>query len=257
VRLHLLGDTPVAAVTATGPDPVRPGESHDAGQAALVLRRRSGEGATLNSTFITLFEPVSPAVAPMSKVGRVASTEGTVVVYVETADGPEHLVVNLSPGTVRAVKLADGQSLKTDGQAVRVSPAGLTLAGGTFAELGDGAIQARQSPAAGKLLGVVRKTAAGSLGWFETNAPLPDADTLNGRVVIVSHGDDSTRGWTVDRVENSSEGARLLLREEPGFTLDPASKVARYYQFPQLTASGPHRFRINKIARSGKPAHSR
>ena len=250
-RLHILGDTPFDAVTALGPDALSQGKD-DSGRAALVLRRRSESGDTLNSLFVTVFEPIFRGTPPLKRVGRVASPSGTVVVYLETPDGSEHVVLNLSPGTVRAVTLADGRALTTDGLAVRVTSAGLVLAGGTFAEVGGGQLQARQSRASGKLVGVVRRPSTGSRGWFETDAPLPDLDALAGRVVTITHGDDSTRGWTVERAENTRNGARLYLREEPGFALDPASKAARYYQFPQLTAPGPHHFRVGKIARSAK-----
>ena len=45
-------------------------------------------------------------------------------------------------------------------------------------------------------------------------------------------------------------GARLYVREEPGFELDPVSRAARYYQFPQAGAPGPHQFRVGRISRS-------
>ena len=87
------------------------------------------------------------------------------VVYIETAEGGEHVVVNLAPGTTRTVPLADGRSLTTDGLAVRVSRAGLVLAGGTFAEIGGPAgppatdhraDQAGRPPGVGREPGLVR-----------------------------------------------------------------------------------------------------
>src|SRR5262249_45826386 len=158
-----------------------------------------------------------------------ASPAGTVVVLLETEEGPEQLVINLAPGSPRTVALAGGQPLTTDGLAVRVSDAGLTLAGGTFAE-GSGR-QVRRSAAAGKVTRVVRQATAEGRGWFETDTPLPEPATLAGRVLLVRHGDDVTRGWTLQRVENTAAGARLHVREEPGFELDPTTHQARYYQF--------------------------
>jgi hypothetical protein len=253
VRLHLLGDTPVTALTATTPDPSSAAtaapRSGDDGRASLVLRRRSANGSTLRSVFVTVFEPVSGATPPLTRVGRVVSSDGTVVVYAETADGPEHLVVNLDPGAPRTVTLADGRPLTTDGLAVRVTSGGLVLAGGTFAEVSGRRVD--QVPAAGKVVRAVRKPSADgqSRGWFQSDAPLPDTDTLAGRVVLVRHGDGTTRGWTLTRVENAPGGARLFVREEPGFALDPATGQAQYYQFPRARPPGPHPFRVDQIAR--------
>ena len=61
VRLHLLGDAPMSAITALGPDPTAEAPrkpSDEPGRAALMLRRTSTDGGTLRSMFVTVFEPV-------------------------------------------------------------------------------------------------------------------------------------------------------------------------------------------------------
>ena len=256
VRLHLLGDTPLLALSATTPDPSHPrrGPTDDAGRASLVLRRRSENGSTLASTFVTLFEPATPNVPALKAVGRVASPAGTVVLFVESADGPEHLVVNLNAGGPVTVSLADGRTLSTDGVAVRVSAPGLVLAGGTFASCGG--VTVRQASAAGKIVAASRQRGSGSRGWFVSDTPLPDVETLAGRALLVRHGDGTTHGWTIERVENRGESARVYVREETGFDLD-ASGTAKFYQFPRTSSPGPHDFRVSRVARSpaeGAPA---
>ena len=251
VRLHLLGDTPLLAVTATGPDPTAPlrrATGDPSGRAALLLRRHMLDGSNLKTTFVTVYEPVAAAIPPLRRVGRVGSVSGAVVVYVETADGPEQLVVNRTAGSPVNVALADGQTLSTDGLAVRVTARGLALAGGSFVELSGRRVS--QQPAGGRIVRAARQAEPGTRGWFEIDHPLPEPATLAGRIVLVRHGDGTTRGWTLQRVENSSTGARLHVVEEPGFTLDPTTKVARYYQFPQAIAPGPHDLRIDRIART-------
>jgi hypothetical protein len=251
VRLHLLGDAPMLAITAAGPVP--PGlaghGTRDApGRAALLLRRRMLDGSTLKTTFVTVYEPIAAAIPQLVRVGQVGSGPGAVVVYVETADGPEQLVVNRTPGSPVHVALADGQTLVTDGVAVRVRARGLALAGGSFAELSERAV--RQQPAGGRVVRAVRQASPGTRGWFEIDHPLPEPAALAGRIVLVRHGDGTTRGWTLQGVENTSTGARLRVVEEPGFTLDPITRTARYYQFPQAIAPGPHDLRIDRIART-------
>lgn len=89
---------PVPGLHGAGPDIDQPTPRIDTeGRATLLVRRRSAEGATLSSRFVTVLEPTGEAFRPLLRVGRVASPEGTTVVFVETADGPEHLVVNASP----------------------------------------------------------------------------------------------------------------------------------------------------------------
>ena len=247
--MHLLTEASLSAVTATSPDPLAPrrGLQDNSGRGSLILRHRSEDGSTLRTTFVTLFEPVSAAIPALTRVGRVPSTAGTVVVYVESADGPEYLFVNLSPGTPVTARLADGRGLSTDGLAVRVSASGLVLAGGTFAECEGKSV--RLPAFSGQIIWAVRKGSEGSRGWFESDTPLPDPDTLAGRVLLIRHGDGTTRGWTLQRVENTADGARLHVREEPGFLVDPSDGSARYYQFPHTTSPGPHPFRISRIAR--------
>ncbi|HEY2156133.1 MAG TPA: hypothetical protein VGH33_10920, partial [Isosphaeraceae bacterium] len=106
VRLHVFGDMPLTTFTALSPDPSRstsklPSIDAEAGEgrSSLILRRRSPAGATLRSTFVTVFEPIGDGIAPLRRVGRVGSLDGHVLLFIETVDGPEYLLVNLRPGT--------------------------------------------------------------------------------------------------------------------------------------------------------------
>ncbi|WP_422929903.1 heparinase II/III domain-containing protein [Singulisphaera sp. PoT] len=255
LRLHILGDMPAAVVTATSPDPtieVNTKAGEEPGRGSLILRRRSGNGSTLKTTFITVFEPTLGENKGLLRVGRVGSPEGTIVLYVETSAGPENIVINLQPGTEVDVALADGNRVRTDGLAVRIVGQEVVLAGGTFAETGGQRVV--QSEAEGRITGTMRHTSEEERGWFTTDVSLPDPATLVGRTLLVRHGDGTTHGWTLRAVENTSEGARLHVLEEPGFEVgrrrdDPA----QYYQFPRNSAPGPHKFRISKMSRSIAP----
>ena len=246
VRLHLLGDKPATLIVGSTPAARTEGGSDR--RAGLVLRRRSADGSGLDSTFVTLIEPVGAA-PPLGRVGRVASDPGTIVLYVETADGPEHLILNLAPGTSRTVALIDGQALKTDGVAVRLSAGGLVLAGGTSAEAAGRRVGLE--PAAGTLTIAARQLSSRARGWFEADGPVDQPGALAGRTLIIRHGDGSRRGWTLARVENTPEGrARLHVREEPGFRIEPETGAAHYDQLPGTIVPGPHTFRVSGIART-------
>ncbi len=249
LRLHVLGDTPMWAINAVTPDPLAPTPENwheEPGRASLILRRAADDGNPLKSTFVTLFEP-GTGETPLKRVGRVASPEGTVLLSVETAEGMEHLLVNLTPGTVREAHLFDGRLIRTDGLAVRVRSNGLRLAGGTFAEM-DG-LRVGLIRSAGTIRSTGRARNGASRGWFETVEPLPDPTTLKGQVLIIRHGDGSSRGWTIQSAANRpGAGARIEVVEEPGFQVDPQSGDAVYYQFPRTRAPGPHVFSVSKLS---------
>jgi hypothetical protein len=250
VRLHLLNEMSLVMMTAVSPDPTAPtprGSGRDAGRAGLILRHRSEDGATLKSRFVTVFEPVGPT-PRLLRVGRIASGPETVVIYLETAEGPEHVVVNLAPGTTQTVTCVDGRPLRTDGRTVRVMKDTLILAGGTFAETAGRRVA--HAAVTGKITGAIRGSAETGRGFFLADAPLPDAPSLVGRVLLVRHGDGPTRGWTLDKVENTPDGARLFVREEPGFLIEPRTGQAQYYQFPRNATPPPHRFSVPRISRT-------
>jgi hypothetical protein len=244
VRIHLLGDVPFSVVTASTP---RTPSADDPERSSLLIRRSSKDGATLESTFVTVFDPIGPSPS-LTKVGRMTNTPGFVVLYLETIDGDEHLVVNLRPGQVRTVQLADGRELSTDAFVVRTRRDELMMAGGTVANASGVAV--RQPSYSGKILAAVRYQTPEGRGWFETDAPIPNDATLIGRTLSIRHGDDTAWGWTLTKIEPTAENrVRLYVREEPGFLIEGKDRAAHYYQFPSTTSPGPHRFTIGTIRR--------
>jgi hypothetical protein len=244
LRLHLLGDTPFAVVTGSTPRNPPPNEPS---RSALMLRRSSKGGATLESTFVTVFDPLNPGPG-LSKVGRMTETPGFVVLYLVTLDGPEHLVINLRPGLLRTIQLADGRELTTDAFVVRARRDELMMAGGTVASASGVAV--RQVALAGKIVASARFPTAEGRGWFETDAPISPDPSLVGRTLLIRHGDQTAHGWTLTRVEPAAnQRVRLYVKEEPGFMIEGNDRAARYYQFPNTTNPGPHTFTIATIRR--------
>jgi hypothetical protein len=244
LRLHLLGDTPFHVVAGSTP---RTSAADEPGRAALLLRRSSKGGATVESTFVTVFDPLGPGPG-LGKVGRMTETPGFVVLYLETLDGPEHLIINLRPGEIRTIPLADGRDLSTDAFVVRARRDELMMAGGTVASVSGVAI--RQPALTGRILASARFPTADSRGWFETDAAIPPDPSLVGRTLLIRHGDRSARGWTIARVEPGvDQRVRIHVKEEPGFLIEGADRIAHYYQFPNTANPGPHTFTIATIRR--------
>jgi hypothetical protein len=254
VRLHVLGDMPMTAITALSPDPTRPkppaldAEAGE-GRASLILRRRSGDGGTLDSTFVTVFEPIAEGLPPLKRVGRVGAIDGGVLLYLETDDGPEYLLINLRPGTPLAVTLPDGRPASTDGLVLRIAPTGLQLAGGTRARYES--IELGQERLTGRVVAAGRSVGDESRGWFEVEGRPEPFVGVEGRALLIGHGDATVHGWTIHSVEPAGRRRmRLFVREEPGFLIDPSSSEARYYQFPRVISPGPHEFSVSRIVRS-------
>jgi hypothetical protein len=251
VRLHLLGDRPAVGIIAGSPEPVESEPAatgvRPAGRSSFILRRRSEQGETLRSTFVTLFEPVGPAFALLSRVGRVEAPTDVVVLLVQAGSESEYLLVNLEPGSTRRVQLPSGRYVSFDGLALRVRESSLALAGGTFAE---GAGRLASLPVlAGTLTASVRQSSRRGQGWFVTPMAIEADPGLAGRTLLVEHGDGTRRAWTLDSAEPIPGGSRLHVREDPGFSIDPRDGSARYDRFPEVVAPGPHRFRVARIAR--------
>lgn len=252
-RLHVLGDMPLTVFAALSPDPTRSkspaidAESGE-GRASLILRRRSADGGTLRSTFVTVFEPIGGTTPPLRRIGRVGSSDGVVVLLVETVDGPEYVVVNLKPGTTRTITLPDGTTATTDGLVLRISPTGAQLAGGTRA--GVAGIELSQARLTGRVIASGRADGPESRGWFEVEGSIEGFAGLEGRTLLIRHGDASMHGWTIRAIEASGRRLKLHVREEPGFLIDPRSSEARYYQFPRLVSPGPHEYTVSRIVRS-------
>lgn len=255
LRLHLLGDMPATIITAASPDSpdaLAPESSEDgaAERSSLIVRRRSEDGATLKSNFVTLFEPLEAGLAPLDQVGRVESVANAIVILIDSPEGSEHLIINRTPGVAARVQLANGRLVTTDGLVTRIRGDEVVLAGGTHAEAAGKLVSGINI--GGVITGASRKLSERGRGWFLSSSKLPafDAASVKGRTLIVEHGDGSFRSWTLDSIEPSSEGTRLHVREEPGFLVDSKTGAAQYYQFPRNSAPGPHRFRVAQIARS-------
>ena len=242
LRLHILDPGLRRLITADVPDPTADR------RGALIVRAQSPDPAPLATTSAVLFEP--PGWSRLRRVGRVESPPETVLLAIETDSGPEHLLVNLSPGTFREVPLTDGTAIRTDGLLVLARDDALILAGGTYADRGP--LRVAQRRVEGSILAVRRRTSAAAPGGFETDALMvADPDSLRGRTLIIAHGDSIRRGWTIDHVEATPDGRlAIAVVEEPGFTLDPETGDALYYQFPNADAPGPHRFIIPQITRT-------
>lgn len=256
LRLHLLESVPMRAITAHGPR--EPG-GDGPGRPALILRRRSSDGGSLNTTFVTVFEPIAPAIPRLERVGVHFVKQDAVCLYVETSEGVEEIVVNFKPGEMLEAPLSNGALLRTDGLLAGISRLGLSLAGGTFAETAE--LRVAQPRETGRVLAAVRERSALGAGWFRVTGPLSDPASLKNRTLIIRHGDSLSRGWTITEAENlDNRTSKIYVLEEPGFAISNQGKrteQAVYCQFPRDRFDGPSTFGIPLISEVGPASAGR
>jgi hypothetical protein len=245
ILLHLLGNQPATlCVGRVG------AHSAGRGRSALVMRRRSGDGAPLSTRFVTLFEPiVAGGPRALRRVGRIDSSSDCVVVAVETALGREYTVINTRPGSAQTIPLEDNQVMRTDAFVVHAGRHGLTQAGGTYCEFMH--LRSTAPAQSGVLVAAEREGSGSWSGWFDAARAIEQPETAAGKTLIVRHGDGSA--WTIERISAGAyAAARIEVSELPGFTIDAETGDAVYYQHPRIRAPGPHLFRVCGLSRSGE-----
>ena len=224
--------------------PARPGRMPRTGRSGLVLRRRSADGSTLKTTFVTVFEPTGRSLRSSGSAGSPHRRRP----WSSTSKRPA------GPSTWSSTSPrdhADGRPRSRPNPQDRrpgrpgLGP-GLVLAGGTFAESGGLRVEQHRRPAT--ITGVVRHASAAGRGWFESDQALPDAGQLAGRTVLIRHGNDVTRAWTLQRVENMNRGHdSMCSRSLDSRSTKEASAEASYYQFPRISAPARTDSGVSKI----------
>jgi hypothetical protein len=250
VRLHLLGPMPATVYAGRTHDvPKGGGAGGSSDRPALMLTRQGQKGEALRSRFVTVLEPMSSGIARLERVEVAEVGPQCVAIRIGTGRPgcEETVVVNLEPGHAVEVPLGGGQVLVTDSLACRVRGGEVVLAGGTIAEAAG--VRVSQERVTGRIVATRRQATPGSWGAFRTAGPVAEPSRLVDRTLVVQHGDRTSRGWTIERVENEGSGAWIYVREEPGFVIDPETAQARYYQFPRISVPGPHTYVVSRMAR--------
>ena len=125
----------------------------------------------------------------------------------------------------------------------------MQLAGGTVGRLDEAELS--QERLTGRVVGVGRTGGSEGRGWFEVEGYAEQFVGVEGRALLIGHGDGSVHGWTIRASEPAGRRrVRLHVREEPGFLIDPTSSEARYYQFPRVVSPGPHEFSVSRLVRT-------
>ncbi len=110
------------------------------------------------------------------------------------------------------------------------------IADGKGVEAGGWQIET-SGPRSGLLLKSERDPGGGP-GALMVQGKLQTGETLAGRTIIVTHGDGSTNGYTIRRIESEGDSSRVFLTDDPGFEYEPTSRKSWFWFFPIRAVEG-------------------
>lgn len=215
----------------------------------LVLRR---DGAGVASTFVTVMEPsgslASKRIEAIDRLQPDSAPAGAVAVqiaYGDTTDivlsSPRHPEQELVVGDI-AMKGEMGFIRLVDGAVTE-----MTLVGGTLLQKGGVALEG-SGTVTGTVYGTMRTLNGDAYDALVTTAPVNAAAV--GRYAVVTHPDETTRGFEIAGIETMADGktAIVLGQEDPGFAINgDGTSELKFYPFKQWT--GAHTFDIALVDR--------
>lgn len=250
LRIHGLSEPGTEIFKGRGPSIRRAGSDDadlDRFTMPMLIERR--EGQDLSSTFAHVFEP-TVGQPVLRSVERLTPDEGNpvdVVVRVAWEGGVDTLLIATDPAgsTVRhgdhALQGRVGFIRERAGKIER-----MTLIGGTRLSSGGSQLDG-QGIVRGQVVGVLRKAKGAAVDGLVVEGPLPNADILKGRTVVVSDPEGFTQGHEVTGVADYEGKPVIVLVDDPAIEID-GEGMSRQSYFPSRTWPGGNRFEIATMA---------
>ncbi|MEK7405264.1 MAG: heparinase II/III family protein [Acidobacteriota bacterium] len=236
LRTTMLGAAGTEVVLAEGPAMRRAGM-----QTFLAVRRVEPE-----SVFVAVHEPyvLQPRVHSVKLLAPERSSAMAVAVQVEFGDRMDTILSTLE----EAGEVA-GNGIALRGRFGYVSTAdhrtrALYMADARALEAGQ-ALLAGQAAYAGAVRGTLRVPQGDAQNAFVTDSQLPDKD-LNGRLLLTTDGDGSTRGFLVQSVMRQAQDTVIAVDRDPGMSIEEGYVKLQYY--PNWGIRGGLSFRIIETA---------
>jgi len=205
----------------------------------IVLARRRGED--LSSTFAAVHEPYrgQPAIDEVKRLTLDPGYEFAVALAVRIGDRTDYILSTTDEPPYPLHRVQGSKHIMFRGRFGIVSThkgqlTWMYLLDGTELTYGDHALKAP-----GRLEGDI--TAVAERG-FETNAKLPIDGSLRGATLLLIHGDGSTQGYEIDRVEATAAKTTVVVIGPPGLSID--GERTRMFFFPLREIRGKNRFVI-------------
>lgn len=128
-------------------------------------------------------------------------------------------IIRRDKGKILFAFMHDGEELSADNISIKCNP----------------------SPS-GRILAVNRDTGKNIYNLL-IDTKLPLDISLKGYSIIITHPDNTTHGYLIDRIASHSKGTLVYLEDDPGFDLQNGK--TRFLFFPQRELTGMNNYRIN------------
>lgn len=212
----------------------------------MVLRR---DGNNLESTFITVMEPLKPSqtsrVTSINKLPIDQGPEGAIALQITYGNTTDIILstygnngLPLMTGDITLVGDAALIRIVDDEIKEAVLLSGTELHIGQLKLLGSGPVQ-------GKVTRTLRKAQGDPYNAIMTDAEVPPE--FQDHYMIITHPDHSTSGYHIAEVINQNEQTIIILSEyDPGFEVNEDGSSQMIY-YPRKTWDGAHLFQIGNI----------
>ncbi|MEF3308696.1 heparinase II/III family protein [Paenibacillus sp. GYB004] len=217
----------------------------------LVLRR---DGTRLNSTFVTVMEPYAGAAGPrIETIERLQLSEGPEgALAIRVTYGRITDLLISSTGHPDQTIVADGVTMRGKMGFVRTEDGvvrSMYLIGGTLLATGGVALTG-MGTIRGEITSTKRKANGDPYNGIVTRTPIgaAAADAMRGAYVVVTHPDESARGFRIKETIGDSGSTVIVFDEyDPGFEIRPdGTSIMSYY--PAKRWNGTHTFTFDGIS---------
>ncbi len=257
LKTHVLGAAGTRVITGMCPS-IRGAQRdestiHDLWMPIIAVRRGTPAEAgaepvePLSSTFVAVHEPYfeTTCIDSVEQLA-VAGPENCVALAVRSGDITDYLISTNEQAPYEQEVLVPAANLSFRGRLAH-----LRLQGGEVkwayildgAELKLGQLHIKTAgPLTGDITGVQRREAGDENDAFLTPVQLPTDVELAGETMVITHGDTTAHGYTIDRVERVGDTTVIHVLDEPGLEITPDE--TRQVYFPHRVIPGTNTFYI-------------
>lgn len=252
LKTHLLGapDTTVIAGRCPSIRQAANDESrtYDYHMPIVAVRHSSDTDEPLSSTFVAVHEPYAGEEGPFITRVLPMSVQGpaeALAVGVFTDEFSDYIIYT-GPSQEYARVSIEGAPIIFEGRLVHIRarngyPVHAHILDGSMVQVGEATIRTAGA-LEGTITGVERHEAGDARNGFMTDTVLPESVNLSAQVMIMTHGDGSTHGYTIEKVENTDRGSFICVKDEPGLRIENNTTTQIY--FPHRTIEKKNTFRI-------------
>ncbi|MFP3904422.1 MAG: heparinase II/III family protein, partial [Armatimonadota bacterium] len=250
LKTYMLGATDTEVIAGRCPS-IRPApndesKTHDYHMPIVAVRRTGPEDEDLSSTFVAVHEPYKEDTSIVAVRSLPVQGAPDAVAVAVVMDDFTDYIIHTGPSLESARVSLEEMAITFDGRLAHIrakngTPQRMHIFDGSMLKVGDNTLQTA-GPLQGTITGVERHEAGDARNGFATDTGIPEGVELAGQTLILTHGDGSTHGYTIESVQNTGQGSFISVEDEPGLRIEGNTTTQIY--FPHRTIEGPNTFRI-------------